>query len=148
MSRSALRVGLAAMMLATAAVTCMSSPVSAQLGPDAPPVIEQGADIIGGIEAQVNTLNSGSPGGGGPPPSCTWTQTVPGGEPIGWGGPKRRKHTGPNGKFGPDGVTHRDKRMLAFGQGPVKIWTTGGGDEIDYPLVVVIANGDADQIAD
>ena len=77
----AIRCGLAVTVVATATGLWAPDPAVGQYAPAAP-VEEQGDDIVGDIQAQVNTLNSGSPGSGGPPPSCAWTETLPDGEKV------------------------------------------------------------------
>lgn len=62
-----------------------------------PPVQQQGEDIVGDIRAQVNTLNSGSPGSGGPPPSCTWRDHS---------GPEPVERTDGTPRWRPPGIGH------------------------------------------
>jgi hypothetical protein len=69
-------------VVVTSIVITSSNPTAGQKAPDRPPVVEQGDDIVGSIQAQVDTLNSGSPGSGGPPPSCSWSETLPDGETV------------------------------------------------------------------
>src|SRR5690625_4995602 len=64
---SAIVLALAASLVATLA---MATPAVAE---GEPPVEDDGSDLIGRVEDQINDLETGSPGGGQPPPSCTWT---------------------------------------------------------------------------
>lgn len=80
MSRSVAR-ACALVLVVTSIVVASPNPAVGQNVPNAP-VEEQGNDIVGSIEAQVDTLQTGSPGSGGPPPSCTWTETLPDGSQV------------------------------------------------------------------
>jgi hypothetical protein len=85
LSRRMSRVGvLAAVVAGVVGVWLLPSPASAQSLPDYPPVGEDGDDIVGQVETQVDMLNSGSAGSGGPPPTCPWTQlgAGPNGEDV------------------------------------------------------------------
>jgi hypothetical protein len=83
LTRTTTRAGVLVLAAAAVVVLWAPSPASGQALPDLPPVNEEGDDIVGGIRSQVDTLNNGSSGvGGGPPPSCSWTERLPSGEEV------------------------------------------------------------------
>ena len=81
LNRIAIRVGTVVLAAVSVVAAWAPNPAAAQNVPQAP-VDQDGNDIVGGIRAQYNTLNSGSSGSGGPPPSCSWTETLPSGETV------------------------------------------------------------------
>lgn len=74
---------VASIVLSSLTLAVGASPSAAQAAPAAPdaPVEQDGNDIVGGVQEQVNILQSGSRGRG-PRPTCTWTQTLPDGQVV------------------------------------------------------------------
>lgn len=73
-----LAVGLLALPATQATVEAQDA-----VGADPPPVWGDGENVGGELDAgrtreQVDTVNSGSSGTGGPPPTCTWSESVDG----------------------------------------------------------------------
>jgi hypothetical protein len=116
LNRAALQVGLVVAVAVTLTGTWTERPAAGQNVSEVPPVVEQGDDIVGSVRAQVDVLNSGSPGGGGPPPSCSWTERPDEGEPVERDdGTPRWRDPGQGHDYWADGWENRDGEEVGDG---------------------------------